>query len=98
MKPQCRPGDLAVVIPADPEEFNCGMVVTVLHADLNPWGYEYLWSGPTWWVRSVSPLSWFSGDQGVIRGTEGPLPDSVLYPIRGIDAAMEVEELTYDPA
>lgn len=79
--PQCRVGDLAIVI--GDELGDAGLLVTVIKADDNPWAYEYLWEGPTWWVRCSVPLTWLSGDQGELQSHEGPMPDSVLFPIRG---------------
>lgn len=85
---RCRPGDLAVVITA-PGEFNSGLIVEVLRqSDGSPWGYDYGWNGPTWWVRCGVLLTWWDGAADVeVRAWEGPLPDNVLHPIRGKPAA-----------
>ena len=86
MKPQCEVGDLALVI-TELDEFNCGLIVEVVAAapaGADPQGYAYGWAGPTWWVRCSELLTWWVEELGeAVQGRDGPLPDSVLHPIRG---------------
>lgn len=96
MKPFCKPGDMAVVIGA-PDEFNTGLVVEVLRtAVADPCGTCWDWPGDTWWVRCSVPLTWVHVEAGSeVSEKEGPLPESVLYPIRGTRVGCEREEVPF---
>ena len=80
MNTRCKPGDLAVVVQAQ-NSSNLGLIVRVCgpySEDANFAVKGMLWlcecSHPMTWVRSGRTISAFSG----------PIPDSLLQPIRGV--------------
>jgi hypothetical protein len=81
MQTNCRPGDIALVLG---DCSNDGLIVTVCRPDDSDWKHD--WEGVTWWVRSSAALAWgFVENNEDYVAFEGPLPDSILRPIRGSD-------------
>lgn len=97
MQTNCRPGDLAVVLG---DCVNDGLIVTVVRPnDDVEWPHD--WVGPTWWVCSSAALSWTVAETSEDHiAFEGPLPDAILRPIRGIKESNEEDcnaNLAYAP-
>lgn len=84
MGTKCKAGDIAVILTQE-DEYNAGLIVSVVRPDDGSIGdFNYEWTGLTWWVKSVSPLKWSTlEDSDLITSMEGPMPDAVLFPIRG---------------
>lgn len=76
---RCRVGDLAVIL-GDTE--NNGLIVSVVGPDQPDVKHD--WQGLTWWVRCSVPLKWWEAETGDEHfAHEGPIPDELLFPIRG---------------
>ena len=80
---RCQPGDFAVVVRSvNPE--NVGLFVDVI----GPWspkegeGISFLQAEGMWLCRAKGLLKYTSIDGRTVRLHEGPVPDSVLRPIR----------------
>jgi hypothetical protein len=80
IKRTCRPGDIAVILG---DTCNDGLIVQVLRPDDgSPFPND--WGGLTWWTCCSAPLFWTILEDGVdYVAHEGPLPDAILFPIRG---------------
>jgi hypothetical protein len=82
----CKVGDLAIVTSATLPE-NIGQIVEILGP---PTGHPINanWSGTTWQVRTASgrpTLVYRFWDGKLKRHADGPVPDSRLRPIRGLE-------------
>jgi hypothetical protein len=80
---RCKPGDLAVVIEAA-NHANIGRIVKVvaLHDGKGPLGA--IGPRPVWMVKAPTRLTWTDGPKRY-RRKNGPVPDSQLQPIRGVN-------------
>lgn len=92
---RCRIGELAIVLG---DNWNTGLIVKIERAnDDREWPHD--WDGPTWWVSCSAELVWEIIEEGRDhRAPEGPLPDSILFPIRGMRTTQCEGELYVDYA
>lgn len=81
MEPRCVAGDLAVVIKAD-HPSNIGHIVRVLAPHDGKGDLVFHNAGTVWLVESFRAMTWAIGKKR-IRRKRGPVPDSLLKPIRG---------------
>lgn len=74
---RCRPGDMAVIVAADPgcQRPNIGRIVTV--QSINP-GMSLKKGRPMWYVTAHEPLVAYEGMTKL-----GIIADALLQPIRG---------------
>lgn len=83
---KCRVGDLAVVVGAEYKS-NLGKIVRVVEPHDGRGEIHFRNQGPIWWVESHSMLFWTKGRKRFRRRT-GPVPDYILYPIRGNEQSL----------
>lgn len=79
---KCKPGDMAVVLSAF-HPSNVGRFVSVVRLYDNTACDNLAWEPPVWLVESNAPLTWTRGKSRWL-GNQGPVPDAVLQPIRGV--------------
>jgi hypothetical protein len=86
----CKPGDLAIVVDAH-NPCNIGSILRILksHNDQNALSIEP--GDHIWLVQATHPQAYERG-QKIIYRMKGPVPDSVLRPIRGLTSE-DSEEL-----
>lgn len=89
---KCRPGDMAVVLSAV-HKSNVGKFVSVLKLYDAHDVVDLGCGQPVWLVHSHSPLTWRTGKK-LWFGTQGPVPDAALQPIRGPSTARFHSTLT----
>ena len=80
MNTRCKPGDLAVVVQAQ-NSSNLGLIVRVC----SPYEQEANFSikGMLWLCECSHPMTWVRSGR-TITAFSGPIPDSLLQPIRGV--------------
>jgi hypothetical protein len=82
MTPNCRPGDLAVVVRATIPE-NIGRIVRVVSSYPGQQNVRmHCSTSCIWLIAAADPLTW-STDGRTYRSKQGPAPDEALQPIRG---------------
>ena len=79
---KCKPGDMAVVLSAF-HPSNVGRFVSVVRLYDNTVCANLDCESPVWLVESNAPLTWTRG-KSLWLGNQGPVPDAVLQPIRGV--------------
>lgn len=80
MNTRCKPGDLAVVVQAQ-NSSNLGLIVRVV----SPYAQDanFAIKGMLWLCECSHPMTWVRSGR-TITAFSGPIPDSLLQPIRGI--------------
>lgn len=94
-KPNCRPGDLAIVVQAQ-QSNNLGAIVEVLRLCDRTGELRYPDDMLVWIVRCSRYQKWVYRGKNYYR-KEGPVPDAVLKPIRGAGSQIAAETLTLLP-
>ena len=80
-KPNCKPGDMAIVVQAE-QRNNLGAIVEVIRLCDRSGDLAYPDHLLVWIVRCSRYMKWVSRGKNFYR-KEGPVPDSVLRAIRG---------------
>ena len=80
-KPNCRPGDIAIVVRAE-QSINLGAIVEVLRLCDRSGDLRYPDEKLVWIVRCSRYMKWVYRGKNYYR-REGPALDAVLRPIRG---------------
>ena len=78
----CKPGDLAIVVAAH-NPCNIGSILRVLKSHRNQKSLLIEPGDHIWLVQATHPQAYEKG-QKIIYRIKGPVPDSVLRPIRGL--------------
>lgn len=88
-RPNCKPGDMAIVVQAE-QSINLGAIVEVLRLCDRTDEVRYPDDMLVWIVRCSRHMKWVYRDKNYYR-KEGPIPDALLRPIRG-DGSQTVTE------
>ncbi len=91
VKPNCRPGEIAIVIRAE-QSNNLGAIVEVLRLCDRTGELRYPDDMLVWIVRCSRYQKWVYRGKNYYR-KEGPVPDAVLRPIRGDGSQTLMETL-----
>lgn len=91
-KPNCKPGDLAIVIQAE-QRINLGAIVEVLHLCDRTADLRYPDDQLIWIVRCSRYMKWVYRGQNFYQ-KEGPVPDAALRSIRGDELKATVPTTT----
>lgn len=87
METRCKAGDLAIVVHAF-HRGNVGRIVEVVAPHDGSGDLVFKEKGVVWLVKCAHPMTWSVG-QRRIRRKRGPVPDTMLWPIRGMPSTEE---------
>ena len=102
----CKPGDLAIVVDAH-NPCNIGSILRVLKTHRNQKSLLIEPGDHIWLVQATHPQAYEKG-QKIIYRMKGPVPDSVLRPIRslppersegiknGLDISQRIASMSYE--
>ena len=85
----CKPGDLAIVVDAH-NPCNIGSILRILKSHRNQTSLLIEPGDHIWLVQATHPQAYERG-QKIIYRMKGPVPDSVLRPIRGLTSERSEE-------
>jgi len=86
----CKPGDLAIVVDAY-TTCNIGSILKVIKTHRNQRALVVEPGDHIWMVQATHPQAYERG-QKIVWRTKGPVPDSVLRPIRGLPLGRDIAE------
>jgi hypothetical protein len=86
----CKPGDLAIVVDAY-NPCNIGSILRVIKSHHNQRALSIETGDHIWTVQATHPQAYEKG-QKIIWRIKGPVPDSVLRPIRGLPLGRDIAE------
>ena len=86
----CKPSDLAIVVDAY-NPCNIGSILRVIKSHRSQLALLVEPGDHIWMVQATHPQAYERG-QKIVWRTKGPVPDSVLQPIRGYPLGRDIAE------